>query len=161
MARRFEVMEVKDAKPFVGELFRRVFGGDLPDFPRHFVCLLHEGEGRIRAVGYVHFSPFESVWLAGGLVVDKGVYADVSKEELAQAGANGSLGEFTMADGIRQLGDDNPVFAYIGDARSVTVNLNIGYARTHLPNLFAFWKRRFPPQTERAICERVNRLAPF
>jgi hypothetical protein len=161
VAKRFEVIEVKDPKPFVGALFRRIFGGDPPEFPRHFVCLLHEGDGRIHVAGYVHFSLFESVWLAGGLVVDKAVYGTVAKADLAQVGANGSIGEFTMAEGIRQLGDDNPVFAYIGDARSVTVNLNIGYVRTHLPNVFVFWKRRFPPQVERAICDRVNRVAPF
>ena len=161
MGKRFEVIEVRDAKPYVGELFRRTFGGDLPEFPRHFVCLLHEGEGRTRACGYVHFSPFESVWLTGGLVVDKSVYQSVAKEDLAPLGTDGSIGAFTMREGIRQLDERNPVFAYIGDVRSVDVNLRIGYVATHLPNLYVFWKGRYAPEVESAICERVNRITPF
>lgn len=161
MARRFIVIEAKDAEPFVGDLFRRVFAANPPDFPRHFVCLLVEGDGRFRTAGYAHFSRFESVWLGGGLVVDKSIYASVSKEELKGVGPNGSIGEFTVADAIRQLGDEDPVLAYIGDPRSITVNLNAGYVETHVPKIYAVWKRRFPPEIERAICERVGRLAPF
>jgi hypothetical protein len=155
------VIEVKDAQPFVGELFQRVFAAKPPDFPRHFVCFLNEGEGRLRVAGYAHFSRFESVWLGGGLVVDKSIYATVTKEELVGVGPNGSIGEFTVADSIRQLGDDSPVLAYIGDPRSITVNLNAGYVETHVPKIYACWKRRFAPEVERAICERVSRLAPF
>jgi hypothetical protein len=161
MPRTFEVVEVKDAAPFVGYLFERVFAAKPPDFPRHFVCLLHEGDGRFRVAGYAHFSRFESVWLGGGLVVDKSIYASVTKEELAGCGPNGSIGEFTVAEGIRQLGDDDPVLAYIGDPRSIVVNLNAGYVETHIPKIYACWKRRFTPEVERAICERVNRIAPF
>ena len=161
MGKLFEVVEVRDPQPYVGDLFRRTFGGDLPDFPRHFVCLMHEGAGRIRACGYVHFSPFESLWLTGGLVVDKSVYTDVAKEDLAPLGTRGSIGAFTMREGIRQLDEKSPIFAYIGDARSVEVNVGIGYAATHLPNLYAFWKKRYGAEVERAICERVNRLVPF
>jgi hypothetical protein len=115
----------------------------------------------LRIAGYAHFSRVEGAWLGGGLVVDKSVYATVTKEELVAVGSHGSIGEFTVAESIRQLGDDSPVFAYIGDPRSIKVNLDAGYVETHIPKIYAFWKRRFGSEVERAICERVNRLAPW
>ena len=161
MARSFFVIEVRDAVPFVGDLFHRVFAAAPPDFPRHFVCFLNEEGGSFRVAGYAHFSRFESVWLGGGLVVDKSIYSLTSREDRLSTGPNGSIGEFVVVEGIRLLGDDDPVFAYIGDARSITVNLNAGYTETHVPKIYAFWKRRFAPEVERALCERVARLAPF
>ena len=161
MTKSFMVVETKEAQPFVGYLFQRVFGASPPDYPRHFVCLLDEGGGRLRVAGYAHFSRFEGAWLGGGLVVDKAVYAAVTKEELAAVGSRGSIGEYTVSESIRQLGDDSPVFAYIGDSRSIKVNLDAGYVETHIPKIYAFWKRRYGPEVEHAICERVSRIAPW
>jgi hypothetical protein len=161
MTQKFFVIEVDDGDRFVGHLFRTVFGGAAPAYPRHFVCFLDEGNGRFHVAGYAHFSRFEGCWLGGGLVVDKTVYPRVSASDLAACGPNNSIGEFVVADAIRQLGNDDPVFAYIGDPRSITVNLNAGYVETHIPKLYAFWKRPTSPEIQRAVCERVARLIPF
>ena len=161
MSEHFLVLEVSDAEFFAGPLFKRVFGAPPPAFPRHFVCLYRSEAGDMRSAGYVHFSAFESLYLAGGLVVDKTLYASIPKEHLDEVGPNRSIGGYVMAEGIGRLTDAAAVFAFIGDARSVTVNLAIGYVPTHIEKLYAYWKRDFPEEIRRAAAERVMRIAPF
>jgi hypothetical protein len=161
MERHFEVIEVQDAAWYAGDLFRRVFGAEIPTYPRHFVCLYREAAGKFRTAGYVHFSRFESVHLTGGLVVDKSLYASIPREHLAQLNPRGSIGEHVMAEGIRRLGDSAAVFALIGDARSAEVNRHVGYVATHIDQLYAFWQRDFPEEVKRLAAERVKKIAPF
>ena len=160
MGAKFSIMELDDAGYLAGELFRRTFGSALPEYPRHFVTLYESSPGTYRTAGYVHFSPFEGVYLAGGLIADKAVYPSVAKGDLAELGPRPSIGEFTMREGIARL-DGAAVFAYIGDPRSVAVNLNVGYVATHVDNLFVFWKTNMPADIQRAVVDRVARLVPF
>ena len=161
MAEHFLVMEVSDAEFFAGALFKRVFGGAIPTYPRHFVCFYRAADGNLLTAGYVHFSPFESVYLAGGLVADKQLYAQIPPEHLLELGAERSIGRHVMAEGVRRLADAAAVFAVIGDPRSVAVNLSVGYVPTHIDKLYAYWKRDFPDEIRRAAAERVMRIAPF
>ena len=161
MSEHFLVLDTLDAEFFAGPLFKRVFGAAVPAFPRHFVCLYRSDAGELRTAGYVHFSAFESVYLAGGLVVDKSLYATIPKAHLDEIRSDYSIGGHVMAEGIRRLTDAAAVFAYIGDARSVEVNLAIGYVPTHIEKLYAWWKVEFPEEIRRAAAERVIRVAPF
>lgn len=161
MGGRFLVVETDHAEYFAGELFRRVFGQELPAHPRHFVSLYAAGGGRIRVAGYVHFSTFESVHLAGGLVVDRALYDEIPAAHLQELAPCRSIGEHLMKQGILALPESPAVFAYIGDPRSIEVNERVGYVRTHLENLYAYWRRDMPPDVRRLIAERVMRVAPF
>jgi hypothetical protein len=155
------MLEVPDARFLAGNLFRDAFKSEIPSYPRHFVALYRVRPGEFRTAGYIHFSLFESVYLAGGLVIDKSLYPLLSKEDLAELGPRPSMGEYTMREGIALLKDSVAVFASIGIPRSVEINLNVGYVRTHVENLFAVWQREVPPDMQRAITERVARLLPF
>jgi len=158
---RFLVVETDHAEYLAGGLFRRVFGQDLPAHPRHFVSLYRTEEGTFRVAGYVHFSAFESVHLAGGLVVDRALYSEIPAAHLQELAPCRSIGEHLMKQGILALPDSAAVFAYIGDRRSIEVNERVGYVRTHLENLYAYWRRDLPPDVRRLIAERVMRVAPF
>lgn len=157
----FLVTETPDAAFLAGPLFSRVFGQPIPDFPHHFVCLHRSDDARLRTAGYVHFSTFESVHLAGGLVVDRSLYAEIPGEHLEELRPCLSIGEHLMAAGIRGLPPSPAVFAFIGDRRSIEVNERVGYVRTHLDNLYAYWRKDLPDAVKRAIAERVMRVAPF
>ena len=157
----FRVIETEHAEFLAGELFRRVFGQDLPTHPRHFVSLYRAGEGIFRVAGYVHFSTFESVHLTGGLVVDRALYGDLPAAHLQQLAPCRSIGEHLMKQGILALPESPAVFAYIGDRRSIEVNERVGYVRTHLDNLYAYWRQEVPPDLRRLLAERVMRVAPF
>jgi hypothetical protein len=158
---KFTMLEVPDARFLAGDLFRSAYKSEIPGYPRHFVALCELRPGEFRTAGYIHFSAFESVYLAGGLVIDKTLYPQLTKEDLAQLGPRPSMGEYTMREGIAMLKDSVAVFASIGIPRSVELNINVGYSRTHLPTLFAFWQREVPPGDQRAITDRVARLLPF
>ena len=161
MSTHFLILEPDDAAPYAGDLFRRVFGGEIPNYPRHFVCLYTPRPGEFRTAAYVHFSRFESAHLVGGLVAEKALYATLPAEHRAELGPRGSIGEFVMREGIARLGASTAVFALIGDARSVEVNRNVGYVATHIDKLYAYWQREFTPEVKHAFAERVMRIAPF
>ena len=161
MAGKFSMIEVPDARFFAADLFRDAFKTEIPEYPRHFVALYQVRPGEFRTAGYIHFAAFETVYLAGGLVIDKSLYPLLSKEDLAELGPRPSLGEYTMREGIARLTDSVAVFASIGIPRSVELNLAVGYSRTHLSTLFAFWRRPVTPEIQRAITDRVALLLPF
>jgi hypothetical protein len=161
VTKKFSMLEVPDARFLAGDLFRDAFKSEIPSYPRHFVALYQVRPGEFRTAGYIHFSAFESVYLAGGLVIDKTLYPLLSKEDLAELGPRPSMGEYTMREGIALLTDSVAVFASIGIPRSVELNLNVGYVRTHIADLFAVWQREVPPELQRAITDRVARLLPF
>ena len=158
---RFSMIEPPEGEFLAGHLFRTAFGVDPPAAPRHFVTLYQSQPGRFEAAGYVHFSPFESVWLAGGLVANKALYASIPREHLAELGPRASIGEYTMREGILRLGETIGVFASIGVPRSVVVCRDVGYEPTHIEELFACWRREVSPEIRRAIAERVARVRPF
>ena len=158
---RFSMVEVPEASFLAGALFRGAFGVDPPATPRHFVTLYQSEPGRFVAAGYVHFSPFESVWLAGGLVASKALYPTIPREHLAELGPRPSIGEYTMREGIVRLGDTIAVFASIGVPRSVVVCRDVGYVDTAVEGLYACWRREVAPEIQRAIAERVARITPF
>lgn len=160
MTKRFRVLEIHDAEYFVGDLFRRVFHADPPNYPRHFVCLYRGDDGGIRTAGYAHFSAFESIHLLGGLVSDKSLYSVMPAHHRAEL-PHGSIAELLLSEALEMLKESSGVFAIIGDARSVEVNRNVGLIATHIPNLYVAWKREFPEEIQRAAAERVMRVAPF
>ncbi len=61
-----QIVEVSDAAPFIAALFRRRFGSEPPDFPRHFIALYRNGDGQWQSVGYVHFTRHKHDYLCGG-----------------------------------------------------------------------------------------------
>jgi hypothetical protein len=160
VTKHFFIVEVEDAEFLAGDLFRRVFGSDPPTYPRHFVCLHRADDGVMRTAGYVHFSAFESMHLVGGLVSEKSLYRIIPAAHRTEL-PHESIAEFLMGEGVARLIGSNGVFAIIGDARSVEVNRNVGYVPTHVPKLYALWKRDFPDDVKRAAAERVMRIAPF
>ncbi len=161
MTGHFTLLEVADAAFYAGELFRRTFAADLPTYPRHFVCLYRVRPGELRTAGYVHFSRFESMHLAGGLVVDKAIYSIAPPGHLAELGPRPSIGEYVMREAIAALGDSLAVFANIGDARSVELNRNVGYVPTHIDQLYAYWQAALSDEVKRLAAERVMKIAPF
>lgn len=161
MSQHFSLVEVEDAEFYAGDLFRRVFGAPIPDYPRHLVCLYQSAPGVLRTAGYAHFSVFESFHLIGGLMVDKSLYPSIPKEHLAELQADNSIAQFILREAIPLLGKATAIFAYTGDARSRELNFRVGYVATHLEKLYAYWQVDLPEAVKRAAAERVMKIAPF
>src|SRR4029453_5402384 len=65
------VEEVAGGEFCVGDLFRRQFAGDPPDYPKHFVAWLRAARSSFVAVGYLHNTVDGDLCLCGGLVGDE------------------------------------------------------------------------------------------
>ncbi|MBK7331028.1 MAG: hypothetical protein IPI87_00790 [Betaproteobacteria bacterium] len=129
-----DVVERDDATAAreVGPLFRRAFGDELPDFPRHFV-LRYVAGGRPVPLGYYHVTPWEGCYLAGGMVFDERVYRRLPPEHRARIRASGGAMEFLTRRTHAMLTDALAVFGHVGDPRAERIDLRAGYVHTAFP----------------------------
>lgn len=153
------IVEVDDARPVAGELFRRAFRAEVPDFPRHFVLLKGEG-GDAPCLGYVHYTRHGTAWLAGGLVVAAMEFRRLDPATAASVREAGGLAEWLMATTCGWL-DGDAAFAYMGDAKSITVNTRVGFRFTGEKHLYVLWKRDLPAAEAQRVVESVRVLGPF
>ena len=157
-----EVVELDDAQAAreVGALFRRVFGDELPAFPRHFV-LRYLGSGAPVPLAYAHFTPWEDCYLGGGMAFDERAYRRLPAAHRARVRAAGGVTEFLLR-GIRaKLSDAIALFGHVGEPRAERVDLRSGYERTAHPHVIACWQRDLAPPERDALVARVASLGPF
>jgi len=153
------LVEVDDAAPLAGALFARSFKAVIPDFPRHFVIVDRARAGQ-DAIGYVHHTPCGDAYLAGGLVVSALEFRKLDARTAQAVRGEGGLGEWIMRASCASL-DGDAVFAYMGDAKSIRVNLRVGFAPTAHRYLHVLWKRELTQERRRAIVEQVAALGAF
>ena len=155
------LLEVRDAAPLAGGLFRKHFNATIPAFPRHFVLVDRaRGEGA-PAIGYVHHTRFGDASLAGGLVV---AALELRRLDEATAGAvrgEGGLAEFVMRASCASLEGIAAVFAYMGDTKSIRVNLRVGFVPTEYKYLHVLWKDALAEDRRKGIVARVGALGAF
>ena len=154
------IVEVDDARSLAGALFARNFNAAIPDFPRHFVIVDRARGEPATAIGYVHHTPFGEAHLAGGLVVAALEFRRLDERTAEAVRGEGGLGEWIMRASCATLEGD-AVFAYMGDAKSIRVNLRVGFVPTAHRYLHVLWKRELPAERMRVIVERVAALGPF
>jgi hypothetical protein len=155
------IIEVDDAAPLAADLFFRAFRQPLPDFRRHFVLVREIGGQGPVALGYVHHTQFESGYLAGGLVVDAWKFRRLAEAEKEEIRRRGGMAEWLMAQSCRLVRPCDVVFAYIGDAKSLTVNTRVGFRATAHPHLYVLASPSAAKDTVAALVERVAGIGPF
>ena len=159
------VWEVNDARAVAGELFRRSFGHDVPDFPRHFVMVYSPPPGSSEAgplvVAYVHHTPFEGVHLTGGMCVDAAVYRKLPKAVFDQVREEGGLATIILRDTFARLGDSAAAFGFVGEPRARAADLRAGFVDTDRPQLMVFWRRELPGDERRRLVDLVDAVGPF
>ena len=154
------LIEVSDATALAGPMFAKAFKADIPRFPRHFV-LLFRGSGTPSVIGYVHHTRFGDAYLAGGLVVRALHFRKLDHETAALVRKEGGLAEWIMRTTCGWLDAVDAVFAYMGEKRSIRVNLRVGFVPTQHPHLHVLWKRPCSPQRMRALIEKVAARGSF
>lgn len=157
-----EVVELDDATAAreVGALFRRLFGDDLPDFPRHFV-LNYVGGGAPVPLAYAHFTPWEGCYLGGGMAFDERVYRRMAAAHRERIRAAGGVTEFLLRRIRAMLADAVALFGHVGEPRAARVDLRSGYERTTHPHVIVCWQRELPAEARDALVARVAALGPF
>jgi hypothetical protein len=161
---RLRTFEVPDASVVAGDLFRRSFGHDVPDYPRHFVLVYSPAPGEAdttpQVVAYVHQSPFEEVFLTGGMCVDAAAYRRFPAELFGEVRREGGLATIVTRDSIAMLGAP-AVFGHVGEPRARAADLRSGFVDTGREHLMAVWCQPLSDDEKARLVERVAALGPF
>lgn len=157
------IEEVADATPFAGELFQRKFKHPVPDYPRHFVAFYQAAEGTRSTIGYVHYLPFENVYLCGGMCVDTPMYRKLPKAHMDGIRRAGSLAEYLLRETFEMVGPCAAIFGSVGDATARVVDLRVGFIDTGEPHLMVVWRdARTAGETEKqALVRKIAALGDF
>ena len=157
-----DVVERDDATAAreVGALFRRLFGDELPDFPRHFILRYIAG-GPPVPLAYAHFTPWEGSYLGGGMAFDERAYRRLAPDHRARIRAAGGVTEFLLRRIRQMLPDAIALFGHVGEPRAERVDLRSGYERTRHPHLIVCWQRPLPEAERDAILSRAAAVGPF
>lgn len=157
--------EVNEATVLAGELFRRSFGHEVPTYPRHFVLVFSPppdlDDTRPRVVAYVHQSPFDEVYLCGGMCVDATAYRRFPRRLFDQVKAEGGLATIVTRDSIAMLGASPAVFGHVGEPRARQADLRTGFVDTGHEYLMVYWRRELPPTEQRRLIEKAAAHGPF
>lgn len=157
------IEEVTDAAPFAGELFQRKFKHPVPDYPRHFVAFYQPAEGNRSTIGYVHYLPFEDVYLCGGMCVDTAMYRKLPKAHMDGIRRAGSLAEYLLRETFEMVGPCAAIFGSVGDATARVVDLRAGFIDTGEPHVMVVWRdaRGAGEAEKRALVRKVVALGGF
>lgn len=157
-----DVVEMGDAEAAaaVGPLFRRLFGDDLPAFPRHFV-LRYVASGAPVPLAYAHFTLWEGCYLGGGMAFDERAYRRIAPAHRARMREAGGVTEFLLRRIRAMLRDALALFGHVGEPRAERVDLRAGYERTAYPHLIVCWQRELPVAEREAILARAAAVGAF
>jgi len=135
------VEEVSDAEFFVGDLFRRRFHGDPPNYPRHFVAFYQPVRSQLEAVGFVHYLAHEDSYLCGGIVIDERRYRQMPAEHRKAIKAAGGIAEKLLRVTFARLANAPAIWGYVGDALAEKVDLRAGFRHTAHKHIMVFWNK--------------------
>jgi hypothetical protein len=155
------VEEVSDAEFFVGDLFRRRFHGDPPNYPRHFVAFYQPVRSQLEAVGFVHYLAHEDSYLCGGLVIDERRYRQMPAEHRKAIKAAGGIAEKLLRVTFARLANAPAIWGYVGDALAEKVDLRAGFRHTAHQHIMVFWNKELSPEEKEQRLARVVALGPF
>jgi hypothetical protein len=145
------------------ELFRRRFGHEIPDYPRHFelVYTPPAGAGEGGVVAYVHQMPYENVYLGGGMCVDERIYRRFPKWLFEAVRGEGGLATIVTRDSVAMLGDSVAAFGHVGEPRARQADLRTGYVDTGKPHLMVIWRTPLSEAEKERLIARVEAHGPF
>jgi len=155
------IEEIADAEFFVGDLFRRRFGTDPPDFPNHYVAFYRHGRTRYLPVGYVHFTPFEDMYLGGGMVIDERLYRRMPAAHRKLVKDAGGIAETMLRETLARLSHAPAVWGYVGDKQAEEVDLRAGFRHTGHQYVVVVWNRELSVEEKAARLQRVIALGAF
>jgi hypothetical protein len=155
------VEEVADAEFFIGDLFRRRFGSDPPNYPRSFVAFYQPVRSRLEAAGFVHYLAHEDSYLCGGLVIDERRYRRMPLEHRMVIKAAGGIAEKMLRVTFARLADAPAIWGYVGDRLSEEVCLRVGFRHTEDRYILVCWNKDLPAEEKAQRLAKVAALGPF
>ena len=148
--------ELNEAATIAGPLFRRKFGQEIPDFPRHFVAMIGG-----TCAGYVHYTAWQGDYLCGGLCIDDRAYRTLSAEQREWLRERGGIAEIMMHHAHTALADGATIWGYIGDKQAEAVDRRVGFEKVAEPYLFAIWRKPISEDGKRRRIVEAVKLGAF
>ncbi len=155
------VEETTDAEFYAGDLFRRRFGSDPPDYPKHYVALYRQGRSGYLSVGYIHYTAFEDSYLCGGMVIDDRLYRRIPAPHRRLIRDAGGIAEIMLRETFARLAHSPAIWGHVGDKQAEEVNLRVGFVHTHHPHVMVVWNADLAAEERGTRLERVIALGPF
>lgn len=156
------IVEVSEGRCFAGDMFRRAFGHDLPDFGHHLVCFYRKDAQVFVPLGYLNFLEHGSVMLVGGGVTSGPAFRHVSGEHSEQIRAAGGILFNLLKFGFRRFADQaEAYFGYAGDERAREVDLQAGFRPTGHEYLLAHFHRPLSEARQRELIDDVLAIGAF
>lgn len=155
------VEEVGSAEFYAGDLFRRRFGGDPPDYPKHYVAFYRAGRTQYLPVGYIHYTAFEDTFLCGGMVIDDRLYRRMPAPHRKLIKEAGGIAEKMLRDTFARLAHAPAIWGHVGNKQAEEVDRRVGFVHTHDPHVMVVWNRDLSDEDKSARLARVLALGPF
>jgi hypothetical protein len=155
------VVEVDTAEFYVGDLFRRHFGGDPPDYPRHFVALYKASRSAFVALGYLHYTTFDDIALAGGLLVDERARVRMPAAHQALLRDAGGIAATLFRLTFPRFAALPALWAHIGDREVRETFGCAGFAAADDPHIMVRWNRDVDAVERAARIAHIRSLGAF
>ena len=149
------VIEIEDPA-IAAHLFRRKFGQEIPQFPRHFVAMAGK-----ECAGYVHYTAWQGDYLCGGLCIDDRVYRSLSPLQRAWLRERGGIAEMMMRHAHATLTDGAAIWGYIGDKQAEAVDRRVGFEKVSEPYLFVIWVKPISEDGKKRRIAAAEKLGAF
>lgn len=155
------VIEVEDARYYVNELFNRKFNADAPDTPRHFVLQYKSDHTDWISCGYVHYSPYQTYQMCGGLVIDERVFKSMPSEHREVVRQAGGMAEIVMRQSLAQFPEAEVIWGHVGNKMAEKVDLRVGFVHTEFTHLMAVWQKDFSAEEKQKLAAEIAKIGPF
>ncbi|KAA3645219.1 MAG: hypothetical protein DWP95_04145 [Proteobacteria bacterium] len=158
---QLSTIEVMDATNLAGDLFRRSFNAEIPDFPKHFVFLATIEPGISLTLGYLHYTRKNSIYLCGGMCVNSRALRLLSKEQRADIKQQDGVAMMMATSSLQQLTNHEAVFAHVGHTGSYRICMAKNFIATPYAHLIVNWQEPITEQRKQQLIEQANQYVPF
>jgi hypothetical protein len=156
------VAEVDDGPALAGDLFRRAYNAEPPEFPHHIVAFYHRADGTKLPVSYVHFTDCGDIFLAGGAATDGAVLRSMTADQQAALHEYGGLMLLTLSHGFELYGPRcEAVFTCCGNPRALETTPKVGFVETGIQYLLVNWLGTTDPKRRREMLAKAKNFMPF
>lgn len=158
---RIDLIEVDDAEPMAGALFKKAFNANIPDFPKHFLLLATDGSELTVTLGYGHVTKLHNIYLGGGMCVNSRALKHLPKPVRQDLSQQGGVAFTLVSKIVNSLDDCDAVFAYVGHRAAYKIDLAVGFIQTQYDHLIVYWKKHLDESTQEELIELAHQQGPF
>lgn len=158
---KINLVEVEDAEPLAGALFKRCFNDNLPNYPKHFVLLAENNQNQTLTLGYVHFKLHQNMYFGGGMCVNSRALRLLPKGLRNELNQHGGVAFYMLSEAVEQLNDCDAVFGYVGHKGAYKIDLAVGFEKTEHKHLIVYWKKPLSPTERKKTIQQAFEFGPF